>query len=78
MKINGEEVLEFTVRGENQGDLGVSFKTLPEVYDFIKQLKKDDRRFHYTDEIYSVEVVTPTSVYGDYTIKKYKNKYWLQ
>lgn len=75
--INGERIISFDVVGENQGHLN-TFKTLKECYEYIKQLKKDDRRFHYSDETYYIDCNTEKSVYCGYTLRKYKNKFYLK
>ena len=77
MMINGEKIINFDVVGENQGQLN-NFDTLKECYDYIKQLKKDDRRFHYTDEIYYIDCNTEKNCYCGYKLRKYKNRFILK
>ena len=49
---------------------------LKDIYYFIKELKEKDKKENIKD-VYLVEIETDKSIYGNYKVSKYKNKYKL-
>ena len=75
--INGEKVIKYHIIGELQGDLCVeNLTTLKDVYNKLKEIKTFDKS-HYIEDVYWIECETETTMWGNYTIRKYKNKYIL-
>jgi hypothetical protein len=75
--INGEKVIRYHIHGEYQGDLCFdNLTTLKDTYNKLKETKEFDRS-HYIEDNYWIECETDTTMYGDYTIRKYKNRYTL-
>ena len=75
--INGEEIRSFTLYGDETGDSG-EFTSLKELYERMQELKKIDRQDYGYCDSYTVQINTDTSVYTDYKISKYKNRYRLK
>ena len=50
--------------------------TLKDTYNKLKETKEFDKT-HYIDDIYWIECETDTTIWGDYTIRKYRNRYTL-
>lgn len=81
MKVNGEEILGFYVCGEESGTLTTKpLKTLKECYDFIQEDKRICKEYTrgMMKDVYYIEIETKEHIYTGYTLKKYKNRYWLK
>ena len=77
VKINGEQVIRFHIVGEEQGPLNIdNLTTLKDTYNLLKETKAFDKS-HYIEDTYHIECETDTSMYGDFIIRKYKNRYTL-
>ena len=50
-----------------------NFKSLAEVYKYLQDIKKSDKKNNFKDD-YTVEVQTDTTNYTGFKLKKYKNK----
>jgi hypothetical protein len=77
--IDGEKVTKFYINGELQGNYlnNEDLTTLKDTYNLLKEMKEFDKK-HYIDDDYFITCVTEQNhIYGDYTIRKYKNKYNL-
>lgn len=74
--INGENIIQYNVRGYEQGLIKEGFKNIKDIYYFIKELKQKDKKENIKD-VYVVDIETDKSIYGDCTISKYKSRYKL-
>ena len=78
MKINGEEIISFDIRGEETGYLKTNIKTLTEVYEILKDHKEYVKRIKSVKDKYYINCNTKTTTYGGYELKKYKDKLYLK
>ena len=76
-KINGKEILCYNVLGFEQGVIKEGFTRLKDIYEFIKECKRIDKEEDIKD-IYLVEIETEDQIFGNYTISKRNNKYYLK
>ena len=74
--INSEKIIQYNVLGFEQGLIKEGFHDIKDIYYFIKELKEKDKKENIKD-VYLVEIETDKSIYGNYKVSKYKNKYKL-
>ncbi len=72
-KINGENILYLNIIGVDQG-WQCRVNTLVEAYNYIKQSKEIDKENHFKETAYLIQLETDKSIYGNYVLRKYKNK----
>lgn len=74
---NQKQILCYNVLGFEQGVIKEGFTKLKDIYEFIKECKRIDKEEDIKD-IYLVEIETEDQIFGNYTISKRNNKYYLK
>lgn len=77
--INGEPVVSINIYGLEQDYAVVTdVKTFEDAYNQIKELKRQDKELMGEVDKYVLQLETKSTVYGFYTIRKYKNRYCIK
>ena len=76
--IRGEKIRSFTLEGEETGDIGYEFSSLSDLYNFMQEAKKEDRKNMGESDTYYVGLNTDNNYYTGYKISKYKGRYKLK
>lgn len=63
--------------GLEQGVIKEGFTKLKDIYEFIKECKRIDKE-EGIEDIYLVEIETEDQIFGNYTISKRNDKYYLK